>query len=652
MIWLLLARPEGLPSAEEVYRLSEWLRFQEARAVLASKDSVPPNLPFDILHYDLYLWVIPGADSVAEARAKVAFQLLEPLDTLRLNFVGLTVDSVYLGSSPAGWAREDTGVNQRLAVDVSGLSPGDVETLTVWYHGVPSHPEGIISNGGLNILDTIVFTDDEPWGARYWFPLYDEPSEKATCEITFKVPAGWRGVANGVLLDADTTDPQWWTWHWGTQHQIANYLIAFAASRYAVIRDTFVWEGDTLPIIHFVPPAESSAAAYDYALVPEMLEGYSTYYGVYPFMDEKYGMARAPLGGAMENQTNTFFGIGSDSTQGSAWIQAHELSHHWWGDLVTCGTWPDIWLNEGFATFSEAVWWLWYRGPDAYQYWIDSVRMKIYLEYYHWPPITIYDPGDDLGLLFSVETYDKAGCVLHSLRKITEFLTGDTSLFWEALRYYKDRHAESWAVTQDFIADYEAYTGLDLGWFFDEWLYKPFHPIYDVGWTQERQGSEFVVTVTVQQTQGHDYGIPTFKMPLPLKFRTASGDTTMVVWDSLDLQVFQITLPDSAQELVFDPENWVIDEHTVHMDTGEARPSEPAVLSWAPNVTKGEFWVEVSLPSGEAELLLYGADGRLSARAEGDGVLRVRLEGLPAGVYRALVRYRGKVLFNQGVVKP
>ncbi|RLI11176.1 hypothetical protein DRO33_04525, partial [Candidatus Bathyarchaeota archaeon] len=623
MIWLLLLRPEGMPSAEEVLRLSEKLRLAESRARLPSKDTVPPQLPFDILHYDLYLWVLPGQDSVAEARAKVVFQLIDPLDTLKLNFVGLAIDSVYLGGSPAGWERQDTGLAQRLAVDVSGVSPGEVETLTVWYRGRPSHPGGLISNGGLNILDTIVYTDDEPWGARYWFPLYDEPSEKATCEITLKVPAGWRAVANGVLLDADTSGASWWTWHWGTGHQIANYLIAFAASQYAVVKDTFVWEGDTLPLIHYVPPAESAAAEYDYSEIVDMLEAYSHYYGVYPFMDEKYSQVRAPLAGAMENQTNTFMGVEANCNFGDNWIYAHELSHHWWGDLVTCGTWPDIWLNEGFATFSEAVWWLWRDGPDAYQYWIDSVRMWIYLNYYHWPPITIHDPGEDLCLLFSIETYDKASCVLHSLRKITEYLTGNTSLFWEALRYYKERHAESWAITQDFIQDYESYTGLDLGWFFDEWLYKPFHPIYDVGWDQEAQGDSFKVLVTITQTQGHDYGIPTFKMPVPLLFKMASSETTVVVWDSLDYQEFGFLLPDSVVELVFDPENWIIDEHTVHMDTGEANPSEPVVKAFGPTVSKTVFWVEVALPEGKAELLLYSADGRLAAKAEGSGLLWV-----------------------------
>ncbi len=648
---MIIAWLGDMPSAEEVYRLSEKLRLAESRA-WAPTDTVPPTLPFDILHYDIYLWIDPPRDTILEARTKVAFQLFEPLDTLKLNFVGLEIDSVLLGGAPAQWARQDTGILQHLAVVVSGVSPGEIETLAVWYHGRPQHPGGLISGGGLTMLDTIAFTDDEPWGARYWFPLYDEPSEKATSEITVKVPGGWRAVANGVLVDADTSGSQWWTWHWKTGHQIANYLIAFAASRYSVIKDTFVWEGDTLPIIHYVPPAESARAAYDYALVPEMLECYSVFYGPYPFMDEKYSHVRAPLGGAMENQTNSFFGVEADSTQGSAWIQAHELSHHWWGDLVTCGTWADIWLNEGFATFSEAVWWLWHRGPEAYQYWIDSVRMRIYLEYHHWPPIPIYDPGDDLRELFSVETYDKAGCVLHSLRRITEFLTGDTSLFWEALRYYKDRHAESWAITRDFIADYEAYTGLDLGWFFDQWIYGVYHPVYDVGWAQERQGDQFVVTVLIRQVQGHDYGIPTFKMPVPLLFKTAGGDTTVVVWDSLDYQVFQFTLPDSVQELVFDPENWIIDEHTVHMDTPEVSLRHPRVLGWGPTLAKNEFWVEVSVPQGEAQLLLYSASGRLAAEAEGSGRLSVSLQGLSSGVYWALVRYEDKTLFKTQVVKP
>ncbi|MEO0179851.1 MAG: M1 family aminopeptidase [candidate division WOR-3 bacterium] len=670
ILFFALGWPDGIPSLDEIRAMDEKLRLRERFGIM-ELDTLPPDLPWDILKYSINLTIDTVGDSIMNARCDVEFQITEDSVFLRLNFVdsmsatpnlGLVVDSVLLDGAPAIWSLSGSDTGRILNIVIPNPSPGRIDTASVFYHGPPTHPEGIISSGGLTIGDTICYVDDEPWGARHWFPCVDVPSEKARSEITATVPAGWRVVANGVLVDS-VQNFTWWTYRWVNDRQIATYLIVFAAYDYATIRDTFIWAGDTLPIVHYVSHADSAAAELDYKLLPRAMEGYSALYGVYPFMDQKYSQVQIDeLGGAMENQTNTFtgFGIYGDSLR-TIWVQAHELSHHWWGDYVTCGTWPDIWLNEGFATFSEAVWWGWYWGPNMYQYWIDSVRMRIYLQYYTWPPIPIYNPGQSLEELFSVETYDKAGCVLHSLKKITEYLLGgDTLAFWAALRYYKNNHAESYALTRDFTQEYQAFTGLSLGWFFDEWLYRPGHPKYDVGWEADSiGGGMWQVGVLIKQTQSHDYGVPTFKMPVPMRFRDGTLDTTVILWDSLDVQGFSITLPGKPTTLQFDPENWIIDEHIVHIgiDEGASDRIATRIISVGPTPTRNIFRIEfVSCGGIPADLKAYSVDGRLVCRESaitkpGLNSVSVDLSRAPAGLYIVELKLGGRGLLSTKVVR-
>lgn len=506
---------------------------------------------FDAQKYIIDMWVDIPNDTIWAQFKGIVESKSDTLTALKVHFIGLTIDSILVRGSKTTFSRPDT----HLVINLPYAIPsGDTVSYTVFYHGEPIVGGGVFG-GGLTINDTITYVDCEPYGAKRWLPIYDRPSDKAYLETTIHVPNGYRVISNGVLVDSTVTGG-WWYFHWQENHTIANYLIVFAASnQFATLRDTFNYQTYTMPIYHWVSREDSALAATKFVRTADMLGWFSDTYGLYPFIDEKYSHVGVPIGGAMEDQTNTFFNLDLNWGSDWDWVVAHELAHQWWGDWVTCGTWKDIWLNEGFATFSEAHYY-WHRdGEQAYHYYMRIYIMDYYITYEPYPPYPIYDPD----VLFSVVTYEKGGAVLHMLRHII----GD-SLFFESLRQYGTTYGEGSAVTSEFTAKVEEVSGMDLFWFFDEWVYKPGHPEYEYGWWYDSLAADsFRVNLQVSQVQSHSWGVPTYIMPIDIFIPESGGDTLKtVINDSLDYQEFTFYTNSSPTNLMFDPGNWVLKEAT------------------------------------------------------------------------------------------
>lgn len=527
------------------------------------KNSIPTPLsiktsrPYDIQHYKIGLSVDALHDSIWGYTDVSMKSQVDGLDTLLLYLVSFTVDSVVSDSASCSFYREDSLFHIDLPLP---LDQGESTTVCIYYHGVPTIGGGVFG-GGLHITDSIVYVDDEPWGAKRWFPCLDAPDDKGTSELIIRVPEGYDLVGNGVLVDTSNQDG-WKTFHWVESYPIATYLIVFAASPYYVRGDTFfVYEGDTLPIYFWVYGADSVDAAYRFRHTPDMIACFTDRYGPYPFLTEKYAHVEAPIGGAMENQTNTFIVFtnwGSDWD----WVVSHELSHQWWGDWVTLGTWADIWLNEGFATYSQAIYYEWRDGEQAFHDYMKNSIMDYFLSvepYYSFP---IYDPD----YLFTPVTYEKAASVLHMLRHVV----GD-STFFNILKTYGQTYAYQSAVTDDFINIAESVSGMDLGWFFDEWLYQIGHPIYSYTWDYNQVGPDsFRVTLHVSQVQEHTGGVPTFTMPIDIAFALSGGDTLLEqIWDDDDNEIYYFWMDKPPVNVLLDPNDWILCEKSGHPQVSE-----------------------------------------------------------------------------------
>jgi aminopeptidase N len=333
------------------------------------------------------------------------------------------------------------------------------------------------------------------------------------------------------------------TWHWREDHPIATYLVCFTASAFTVSTEDFVRApGDTVPVQYVVWAEDSAECAAYLPMVRSMMDFYSSAFGPYPF--DKYGMtAVAPFTFAgMEHQSLTTL----NRFLKTDWrVVAHELAHQWWGDLVTCGSWADIWLNEGFATYSEALWQENNGGPAALRaYMLETLTG---FQYGSWQG-AVYDPESQGSNLFSPVVYTKAAWVLHMLRGVV----GD-NVFADILGAYRERFAGGSALTADFQGIVDSVTGTDTRWFFDQWIFGRGWPKYAVQYSW--QGD----TVSVLLTQEQDSTAwPTFMMPMTLRVYRDGSYTDFPIRDTVRTQVFRLPFTQAPDSIVLDPDAWVL----------------------------------------------------------------------------------------------
>ena len=504
---------------------------------------------YDVLHYQLDItFDIP--DPSLSGIVRIHCQSNEAdLSCISLHLVDLTVDEVRRD----GMIVDFTHADGCLEIDLNGsFSTGEEFETQVRYHGTPTT--------GYRNRDDIFYTSVEPSRARYWWPCYDEPWDKATADINATVPAEYIVASNGVLTETmEDSINNMITFKWSESYPIATYLVSVAIAQYVTYTDTYypISGGDPMDVIFYVTPSLLEAAQVDFSQTVEMMEVYSTLFGEYPFLDEKYGTALAPMAGAMEHQTCTTYSLGMiDGVYEKEWVVAHELAHQWWGDMVTMLDWRHIWLNEGFATYAEALWAEHVGGEEYLHYFVRSSLqgcIKAWLASFPESRHPIFDPPP--GHLFSPVTYEKAACVLHMLR----FLAG-SDLFFESLRTYGQRYMYGNATTDELKEVFEDVTGQDLDWFFEQWIYSPGYPEYQYMWEADGiEGDQYEVTVYVNQIQSD---APIFTMPVEFTIMTDEGEITDTVVVDQAYQTIQFTVEGTPSDVLLDRDNWILKEVT------------------------------------------------------------------------------------------
>jgi aminopeptidase N len=411
-----------------------------------------------------------------------------------------------------------------------------------------------VSDNAFYVSNGMVFTDCEPEGARKWFPSWDKPSDKATIELRAKTPATVKLGSNGRLADSiKTADTIYY--HWISRDPVATYLTVVSAKvNYGL--DIVNWvnpsdPNDILPIRFYYNVGENLTAAKQ-RIIP-LTTFFSETFGKHPF--EKNGFATLNnqfVWGGMENQTLT-------SLCPNCWgeyLMAHEYAHQWFGDMITCATWADIFLNEGFATFSEALWSESKSGYASYKSDINNEANSYLGSNPGWaisnPNWAVTTPANNQLFNYAM-TYAKGACVLHLLR----YVLGD-SLFFTGLKAYAADPSLKYrsAVIPDFKNVMATVSGQNLDWFFDQWIYQPNHPIYQNGYYFAQAGSNWEVGFQAKQVQTNTVF---FKMPIQLKISFASGSDTMIqVMNDVNNQMYFFTFNREPLSIQFDPVNEIV----------------------------------------------------------------------------------------------
>ncbi len=602
-----------LIAQEDVFNRGAWKcynkRMNNPKSLEAFDKS--PNAPrhsFDVLNYKLnfniYNCYISPYPKSFSAKNEITFRVDSTLNFIKLNAVNssIIVDSVRL----AGTSFSHTG--NILTVNLNRTyNPGETVVVRVCYR----HQN--VTDGAFYVRTGFVFTDSEPEGARKWFPCWDKPSDKATLDITTKVPATVKLGSNGRLADSTKVVDTIY-YHWISRDPVATYLAVLTSKvnyNLSIVNWTNPNTSEIIPMRFYYNSGENmtNINAMKAMIIP-LTTYYSQLFGDHPF--EKNGFATLNSDftwGGMENQTLT--SLCPDCWESS--LLAHEFAHQWFGDMVTCATWADIWLNEGFATFVEALWTENQSGYAAYKTEIIS-NANYYLS--NNPGWAISDPSwanttPSTNTLFNYAiTYMKGCCVLHQLR----YVLGDAT-FFNAIKTYATDATEfkyKSATIGDFMTKINSTTGQNLDWFFNEWIYQPNHPNYQNLYNFVNLGSgNWRVNFTAKQSNSYFY-----KMPIEYKINfTNSTDTTIKVMNDVNNQTFSFQFNRQPSSIQFDPNNnIVLKTATLSVDVDEFPNNNKKyqLNQNEPNPCNESTDIKYSLPENTfVKILLFDINGKL-----------------------------------------
>jgi len=487
-----------------------------------------------------------------------------------------TIDSIKYHNTTVAYTQLSSLI---LQLNFAATLPANVlDSVTVYYQGMP--PNTGFGSFVQSTHDTpavpIIWTLSEPFGARDWWPCKQDLNDKIdSVDVIVTTPQIFRAGSNGVLL-SETLSGTNKIYHWKTRHPIAAYLIAIAVTNYATYSDFVpVSPTDSIEVLNYIYPEALATVQPQTHSIIDIIKLYDSLTIVYPFADEKYGHAQFGWGGGMEHQTMSFM-VGFNFS-----LLAHECAHQWFGDHVTCGSWQDIWLNEGFATFFQGLTEQRYT-PATFMAWKQARINNIVSA----PDGSVLcDDTTSVGRIFNGRlTYDKGAYLLHMLR----WKLGDATFFL-ALKNYLNIYGGGYAKTPDLKAVLESTSGQNLAEFFNDWYYAQGYPSYQVLWGQ----SGSTVNVTINQSQSHP-SVSFYEMPVPVKFIGASQDTTVIFDHTSSGQTFTATIGFPVISAQFDPELWVLSANNTVIGIDESVLINNEVLVY-PNPTEGNISMMIQL---------------------------------------------------------
>ncbi|MCS7073398.1 MAG: M1 family aminopeptidase, partial [Bacteroidia bacterium] len=459
-------------------KLTLWLALS---LVITNTFTFAQQAAIDVLHYDINLSVLSIASQQISGFTKVQFRVNQPtLQQIQLDLLRLTVDSVKFQNQVVSHSYNDTVLTINLPVS---LTFNQTDEVSVYYRGTPPQdPNGF---GGFYFSTDTSFAfnlgvslslNPHNFG-KVWFPCVDNFTDKALYDFRIRTVSNRIAVCGGTL-QSETIHPDGTkTWHWKLRDPIPTYLASVAISNYTAVRDTFQGQLGPVPISIYVRPSDTTAARNSFTRLKLVLADFEAKFG--PYRWERVGYVAVPFtGGAMEHATNIAYPlVAINGTSAFETLWAHELSHSWFGNLATCESAEEMWLNEGFARYCEVVFQESIYSKTQARNYLRNIHRNV-LQFAHLPDADSgYYPvsGVPSNITYGSTVYDKGATVAHSLRSQTT-----DSLFWAALRQYMNVHA--WKnVTSDSLQQIMSIvTGVNFQPLFDGWVYSPGHPHFSI----------------------------------------------------------------------------------------------------------------------------------------------------------------------------
>ncbi|MBA2249493.1 MAG: T9SS type A sorting domain-containing protein [Chitinophagaceae bacterium] len=621
---------------KQVNNIAAVERMNHERLMLPASGETGASNNFDI-KYIKAEWQVDPSVRYINGKVTLYFKIITATNTISLDLMNdLVVDSIK--------QRNATLVNQHtnniIQINFSNsIAAGTLDSINIFYQGVPPTTGFGAFVQTTHATTPVIWTLSEPYGSRDWWPCKNGLDDKAdSLDVFITGPSQYTAASNGLLQSETITGSQKIT-HWKHRYPIATYLVCFAITNYAVFNNSVQLGAVSLPMQTFCYPENLALFMTNTPLVLNAMQLYNNTFGEYPFIKEKYGHVQFGWGGGQEHQTSTFIVTPNEG------LMAHELAHQWFGDKITCGSWQDIWLNEGFATHIASMYY-----ERNYPANILISRKNEIANITALPGGSVWvDDTTNVNRIFDGRlSYSKGSHLLYMLR----WIIGD-SVFFKGLRQYQkdEKVIYSFARTADLQRNLEQVSGRDLNYFFKEWFYGQGYPSYNIVWNQ--LGSNYV-RVKMNQVTSHP-SVPFYELPVALEFKNATMQKTVILNNKFNGEYFFENIGFIADTVLVDPDYWLITRNNTSVKETDNITGQN-VISIFPNPVQDQlymYFANFNLPA--ASINIYNAAGQLVYKKQlsvnGSEFLEVFVKNLSRGIYIVRIQSGTDIKYSRKIVK-
>ena len=619
-------------TAQEIINISEAEAKSAAKKIQFKANSNTSN--YDITYHKLEFSVDPAVASIS-GKVTTTFTALQNMSSVTFDLDdNMTVSSVTQDGNSLTFTQN---TDDELIITLQNiLNQGNSTSVSITYSGNPtSNGFGsfeVNNHNGIPVLWTL----SEPYGALGWWPCKQDLNDKIDeIDVYITAPEQYVSVSNGLEQSAITNSGNKTT-HFKHQYPIPAYLIAIAVTNYQTYSHTVPNNGNPFPIVNYVYPESLTSAQNSTEITVDIMNNFINLFGNYPFESEKYGHAQFGWGGGMEHTTVSFMGSFNRD------LIAHELAHQWFGNKITCGSWKDIWLNEGFATYLTGLSIKDLDGESSFKNWRNVLVNTITSSASGSVYLSDADTTSVSRIFNSRLSYKKGAMALHMLRK----KLGDTPFLLGLKNYLSDTNlAYGYAKTPDLIAHLENTSSLDLDEFFNDWIYNQGYPTYSVEWYQPNTNT---INIKLNQTQSHS-SVSFFEANVPIRLKGTNGEVLDLVLDNTNnTQTFieNVSFPVGSVEL--DPDYHLISKNNNVTLSIENQNITPKLFVLFPNPVDDFLAIKAPNNVSIKQSIIYTVLGKKVLESTNT---KINLSKLNPGVYIIKIKTNSGILHRKIIKK-